>query len=177
MYRPVEDELKHNVQNESHGKQRADGRHPASQQFLSTSGVEEQAEQVGRVSRLASVSPPRNPSRMASTGCRMKRMRPGPVNRCGSSSRNCRENRHTRPVSMVSAIQTEYGRDHEKRQRRHDLFSLFSGSRVNAAPLPPSSARLASSRPKSWMVLATSPVQPVWWLAPSPAPLSPWKYS
>ena len=23
----------------------------------------------------------------------------------------------------------------------------------------------------------TSPVQPVWWLAPSPAPLSPWKYS
>ena len=24
---------------------------------------------------------------------------------------------------------------------------------------------------------ATSPVQPVWWLAPSPAPLSPWKYS
>ena len=24
---------------------------------------------------------------------------------------------------------------------------------------------------------ATVPVQPVWWLAPSPAPLSPWKYS
>ena len=24
---------------------------------------------------------------------------------------------------------------------------------------------------------ATSPVQPVWWLAPMPAPLSPWKYS
>ena len=24
---------------------------------------------------------------------------------------------------------------------------------------------------------ATKPVQPVWWLAPSPAPLSPWKYS
>ena len=24
---------------------------------------------------------------------------------------------------------------------------------------------------------ATSPVQPVWWLAPRPAPLSPWKYS
>ena len=26
-------------------------------------------------------------------------------------------------------------------------------------------------------VRATSPVQPVWWLAPIPAPLSPWKYS
>ena len=24
---------------------------------------------------------------------------------------------------------------------------------------------------------AISPVQPVWWAAPSPAPLSPWKYS
>lgn len=28
-----------------------------------------------------------------------------------------------------------------------------------------------------WISLATSPVQPVWWLAPMPAPLSPWKYS
>ena len=25
--------------------------------------------------------------------------------------------------------------------------------------------------------LATTPVQPVWWLAPTPRPLSPWKYS
>ena len=25
--------------------------------------------------------------------------------------------------------------------------------------------------------LATRPVQPVWWLAPRPAPVSPWKYS
>ena len=24
---------------------------------------------------------------------------------------------------------------------------------------------------------ATNPVHPVWWLAPNPAPLSPWKYS
>src|SRR6185503_5708872 len=29
-------------------------------------------------------------------------------------------------------------------------------------------------RTRSW---ATSAVQPVWWLAPSPAPVSPWKYS
>ena len=27
------------------------------------------------------------------------------------------------------------------------------------------------------MALAIIPVHPVWWLAPSPAPLSPWKYS
>ena len=31
--------------------------------------------------------------------------------------------------------------------------------------------------PRPWMTRATRPVQPVWWLAPSPAPLSPWKYS
>ena len=31
--------------------------------------------------------------------------------------------------------------------------------------------------PLCWMSLATRPVQPVWWLAPRPAPLSPWKYS
>ena len=33
-------------------------------------------------------------------------------------------------------------------------------------------ARLVCSRS-----LATSAVQPVWWLAPRPAPVSPWKYS
>ena len=48
---------------------------------------------------------------------------------------------------------------------------------LKTACLPPSKVVFASSRPKSCIVLATSPVQPVWWLAPSPAPLSPWKYS
>ena len=33
------------------------------------------------------------------------------------------------------------------------------------------------SRPAVWMIRAIPPVQPVWWLAPMPAPLSPWKYS
>jgi hypothetical protein len=41
---------------------------------------------------------------MAIIGCRMKRKRPGPVNRCGNSSRNCLENRYTRPFSIVSEI-------------------------------------------------------------------------
>ena len=36
---------------------------------------------------------------------------------------------------------------------------------------------LASKRPKMSRVGATKPVHPVRWLAPSPAPLSPWKYS
>src|SRR5512146_299934 len=31
--------------------------------------------------------------------------------------------------------------------------------------------------PLCWISFATNPVQPVWWLAPIPAPLSPWKYS
>src|SRR5437868_571493 len=34
-----------------------------------------------------------------------------------------------------------------------------------------------STPPCCWMSIATRPVQPVWWLAPSPAPLSPSKYS
>ena len=32
-------------------------------------------------------------------------------------------------------------------------------------------------RPRRMIRSATSPVQPVWWEAPSPAPVSPWKYS
>src|SRR3954453_5442 len=44
-------------------------------------------------------------------------------------------------------------------------------ARVVAAPV---SARSASSSGNRG---ATVPVQPVWWLAPMPAPLSPWKYS
>src|SRR5262249_35648204 len=35
----------------------------------------------------------------------------------------------------------------------------------------------ASRQPTSWIIRATAPVQPVWCDAPSPAPLSPWKYS
>jgi hypothetical protein len=31
--------------------------------------------------------------------------------------------------------------------------------------------------PPCWSSLATSPVHPVWWLAPTPDPSSPWKYS
>ena len=40
-----------------------------------------------------------------------------------------------------------------------------------------SSTVSASNWPRLWISLATRPVHPVWWDAPSPAPLSPWKYS
>src|SRR4051812_24178940 len=50
-------------------------------------------------------------------------------------------------------------------------------SRTNAAFRPTSRNRAPSTLPNSSMSEATSPVQPVWWLAPMPAPLLPWKYS
>src|SRR5262249_9004496 len=40
-------------------------------------------------------------------------------------------------------------------------------------PLPASSILPASSNPKSWISFATTPVHPVWWLAPNPAPFNP----
>ena len=39
---------------------------------------------------------------------------------------------------------------------------------MKAAPLPTSSIFWGSRNPKSWIVFATNPVHPVWWLAPSP---------
>jgi hypothetical protein len=46
-------------------------------------------------------------------------------------------------------------------------------SRRSAASLPPCRKASASSFPKISISMATTPVQPVWWLAPMPAPLSP----
>jgi len=52
------------------------------------------------------------------------------------------------------------------------------GSRLaNALALPESRISAPSILPKNSISFATRPVQPVWWLAPRPAPLSPWKYS
>jgi hypothetical protein len=49
MYRAIEDQLKHDIHDDSHGEQIADGRHSASQEFSSISRIKEQTEQVGRV--------------------------------------------------------------------------------------------------------------------------------
>ena len=51
------------------------------------------------------------------------------------------------------------------------------GYRAKAASFPILSDVFASSVPNSSIKVATTPVHPVWWLAPSPAPFSPWKYS
>ena len=174
MHRLVEDELKHDVHDDPHGEQVADGRRSASQQFSSTSSIEEQTEQVGRVSRLGIGQASANPKKMAIIGCRMKRKRPGPVNRCGNSSRNCLENRYTRPVSMVSIIANGIAaaitrsasavtmvsrRSVKVLPSRHTQLCLLFGysSRplypaaralsVNADVLPNSSTRLASRKP------------------------------
>jgi len=50
-------------------------------------------------------------------------------------------------------------------------LSAWSESSVGASR----SARKTSgvARPNNWISVATRAVQPVWWLAPSPAPLSP----
>jgi hypothetical protein len=50
-------------------------------------------------------------------------------------------------------------------------------TRASSFSLGVSSASAAVTRPKRSSSRATRPVQPVWWLAPMPAPLSPWKYS
>ncbi len=50
-------------------------------------------------------------------------------------------------------------------------------TRASSFSLGVSSASWAVTRPKRSRRRATRPVQPVWWLAPMPAPLSPWKYS
>ena len=51
------------------------------------------------------------------------------------------------------------------------------GGRSPASRAPTWRTVSAEILPNSWISFATSPVQPVWWLAPMPAPLSPWKYS
>jgi len=48
---------------------------------------------------------------------------------------------------------------------------------TTAAVLPNSRTCSAVVVANRCMVRAIKPVHPVWWLAPSPAPLSPWKYS
>jgi hypothetical protein len=45
----VDDQVKHDIQDDPYGEQSADGLRSASQQFTSPSSIEEQTEQVGRV--------------------------------------------------------------------------------------------------------------------------------
>ncbi len=63
---------------------------------------------------------------------------------------------------------------------RRASYSPCTCSRTRRAARPSFAVFRMSSpltRPKRSMSAAIVPVQPVWWLAPRPAPLSPWKYS
>ena len=57
-------------------------------------------------------------------------------------------------------------------RRRHAVLAGRDGR-----PPPPRRTSAGSRSPNSRISRATVPVQPVWWLAPMPAPLSPWKNS
>ena len=52
MHRVIKDELKQDVHDDTHGDQIADSCHSASQRFSSTSSMEEQTENIGRISDL-----------------------------------------------------------------------------------------------------------------------------
>ena len=59
------------------------------------------------------------------------------------------------------------------RDRRHPRLS----ARAEGVMTPGLEAALVRWRIRSSMQRTTSAVHPVWWLAPTPRPVSPWKYS
>ena len=63
---------------------------------------------------------------------------------------------------------------HFRRATRSPQFDAVS---TIAARWPSSRTWAAVVVANTLMTRAIAPVQPVWWLAPIPAPLSPWKYS
>src|SRR5262249_2645579 len=57
-------------------------------------------------------------------------------------------------------------------------FCAATAAAVSTYPVFPASSIFCGSMVAQRCIKrAMTPVQPVWWLAPSPAPLSPWKYS
>ena len=60
-------------------------------------------------------------------------------------------------------------------ERRQRHFGSSHDPRPNSLPSPGCACNAYSAY--WWISFATMPVQPVWWLAPSPSPVSPWKYS
>lgn len=92
------------------------------------------------------------------------------------------------PVALFIAAHTP-GRHDARGQSQHVVDSARSwhsrpASRSYRAAQPETrcygTARVGAAVPvqgKKWSSAAITPVQPVWWLAPIPAPLSPWKYS
>src|ERR1051326_8539864 len=63
---------------------------------------------------------------------------------------------------------------HGNRFHEHTFFRKSADSAVKRITLR---SFTASETPDCCKSFAISPVQPVWWLAPTPEPSSPWKYS
>ena len=85
------------------------------------------------------------------------------------------------PDAGVDLVKRRIARiGHVRSSARSRLFSahlLPDDPGHHAARVRSPAGSLASTRPKRSRRGATRPVHPVWWLAPRPAPLSPWKYS
>src|SRR3989442_610485 len=73
--------------------------------------------------------------------------------------------------------QPDPGVDLEQRREAAASHDFSAASRSPYPVLPASSIFSGSMVAKRCIMRAMTPVQPVWWLAPRPAPLSPWKYS
>jgi hypothetical protein len=83
----------------------------------------------------------------------------------------------TLPSAMAFEIEV-HGRCHAVAglQAMRDPCHDEHGGRITSTPAPSLGVSLCYS-PLCSSSLATSPVHPVWWLAPRPVPSSPWKYS
>ena len=99
--------------------------------------------------------------------------RPGCAPTRPSARRRRPAARRARPTSAAGTSPSV--RRPPQPDRGVDLVDRRSAGAHQPAARPPSRAR--PTAPPSRNSSATAPVQPVWWLAPRPAPLSPWKYS
>ena len=151
-------------------------------------------QQLGRVARG-----PRGPGR---TGRSRGTRRPGPAPTPGTKpcqtpaswsgsgirvSAPCSSNRHSSMPSATPDATAKFVPPSRDAWRRAGTSARAAppGQRIgrSCAGGPPAEAPGARRRWRAPLPCrrrirsATSPVQPVWWAAPSPAPLSPWKYS
>ena len=69
------------------------------------------------------------------------------------------------------------GENDERSPPLSRLWRWRSSGKLQNEPLAANRARWTRYRRHSSISAATNPVQPVWWEAPRPAPLSPWKNS
>ena len=83
--------------------------------------------------------------------------------------------RHPRSIKGSSRISTK--RSARPHRETSEVVPATAGAALMLRKSGVSRNTSWSRLPKSSINFATIPVHPVWWLAPMPAPLSPWKYS